>query len=222
MTNLLFQQNIGHVGVSLNSLLLNNFKQPIMKALFYISLAVFLVLTGCSPQIRTYADFDPDYDLSNYRTFDWGQKVNIEADGNPLHYNELNDKRIKDAVTLELTGRGYVFSEDHPDLVLHYHIIVDDQSIVTMEPYGYRYGPYWMRMETNIYSYREGTLILDLMDAGTNNLIWRGWAVSAIDREYTPEQVDRLIKKAVARIFKNFPALPAKTSISKEIVSKNE
>jgi hypothetical protein len=191
-----------------------------MKTLFSIFLSAFLVLTGCSPQIRTYTDLDPDYDLWNYRTFDWGQKVNIEKDRNPLHYNELNDKRIKEAVTQELAERGYVFSEDHPDLVLHYHIIVDDQSIVTTEPYGYRYGPYWMRMETNIYSYREGTLILDLMDAGTNNLIWRGWAVSAIDREYTPEQVDKLIKKAVARIFKNFPARSGKASISKEVVSK--
>lgn len=162
------------------------------------------VLAGCSPQIRVFSDYDPDYDLWTYTTFDWGQKVNIEEGKNPLHYNELNDKRIKAAVQEQMTLRGYKLTSEAPDLILHYHIIVDNQSVVTTEPYGYRYGPYWMRMNTNVYSYREGTLILDLMDKKTQNLIWRGWAVTEING-IDPEKVDGLIKTAVFKIFKKFP-----------------
>jgi hypothetical protein len=186
-----------------------------MRRLLVISIVA--LLTGCSPQIRVYSDYDPDYDLWMYRTFDWGQRENIEESKNPLHYNELNDKRIKSAVQEQMTLRGYELSSEKPDLILHYHIVVDDQSVVTTEPYGYRYGPYWMRMHTNVYSYREGTLILDLMDKKTNNLIWRGWAVSAID-QIDPKDVDELIKTAVSRIFKKYPKAPATLKTSKEVV----
>lgn len=184
--------------------------------LFLLMLAI---LTGCSPQIRVYSDSDPDYDLWTYQTFDWGAKVEIEKGKNPLQYNELNDKRIKAAVQDQMTRRGYQQTSENPDLILHYHIIIDDQSVVTTEPYGYHYSPYWMRLQTNVYSYREGTLILDLMDKKTNNLIWRGWAVSAID-EINPEKVDELIKTVVARIFRKFPKTSErKIQTTKEVAS---
>lgn len=183
-----------------------------------LTISIFAVLAGCSPQIRTYSDYDPDYDLWTYKTFDWGQKVGIEKGQNPLHYNELNDKRIKAAVLEQMISRGYQLTEENPDLVLHYHIIVDDQSVVTTEPYGYRYGSYWVRMQTNVYAYREGTLILDLMDKKTNDLIWRGWAVSAVEG-VDPAEVDELIKTAVMRIFKKFPKTQGTKTQTKEVAS---
>lgn len=186
-----------------------------MKRILIPFLAIFLA--GCGPQIRVFSDHDPDYDLWTYKTFDWGQKVEIEAGKNPLHYNELNDKRIKAAVQEQMTARGYNLTSEAPDLLLHYHIIIDNQSVVTTEPFGYRYGPYWQRMNTNIYSYREGTLILDLMDTNTKNLIWRGWAVMEVSG-INPEKVDGLIKTTVAKIFKKYPKAPAKIQ-TKEVAS---
>lgn len=186
--------------------------------LFTLTTGILAIVTGCSPQIRVYSDTDPDYNLQAYKTFDWGQKVNIESGKNPLHYNELNDKRIKSAVLEQLQMQGYTLASTDPDLIVHYHIIVDDQSVVTTEPFGYRYGPYWMQMQTNVYAYREGTLILDLMDNKTNNLIWRGWAVTAID-EVNPEKVEELIKTAVKKIFRKFPKTQHRPSTSGEIVS---
>jgi hypothetical protein len=173
-----------------------------MKCILLVTIAA--LLASCSPQIRVYSDHDPDYQVRKFRTFDWGQKDNIEANMNPLHYNELNDKRIKAALLQELTSRGYSRGELNPDLIIHYHIIVDDQSIVTTEPYGYFYGPYWMRMRTNVYSYREGTLIIDLMDSKTNSLVWRGWATANLNT-ITPDQTEEIINRAIAKIFKRFP-----------------
>lgn len=189
-----------------------------MKALLSISV-IAIILTGCSPQIRVYSDYDPDYDLWAYSTFDWGQKVNIEEGRNPLHYNELNDKRIKLAVQEQMAAHGYQLTCDTPELIMHYHIIVDDQSVVTTEPLGYRYGPYWTSMNTNVYSYLEGTLILDLMDTKTKNLVWRGWAVTPIDN-VNPEKVEPLIKAAVEKIFRNFPDRPKTLGVPKPIASK--
>lgn len=186
-----------------------------MTRILIISL---VVLVACSSQIRVFSDYDPGYDLRSYKTFDWGEKVKIEQGKNPLHYNELNDKRIKAAVLEEMISRGYQQTEDAPELILHYHIIVDDRSVVTTEPYGYQYGPYWTRSNANFYSYREGTLILDLMDRKTQNLIWRGWAVTDIDG-ITPKEVEAIIKSAVAKIFKKYPKAPVTLKTSKEVVS---
>ena len=180
-------------------------------------MSILALLAECL-QLKVYSDRDPDFDLSRYSTFDWGQKVKIEESKNPLHYNELNDKRIKSAVQQQMTSHGYELTSENPDLIFHYHIIVGDRSVVTPDPYGYRYGPYWMRMQTDVYAYREGTLILDLMDRKTNNLVWRGWAVSAID-EIDPEKMDELIKTAVARIFRKYPNTTGKSKTSKEVVS---
>jgi hypothetical protein len=173
-----------------------------MKQILF--LAVFAILTGCSPKIRVFSDSDPEYNLSAYKTFDWGQKVDIEEGRNPLHYNELNDKRIKAAVLSEMTALGYKLTPDNPDLIVHYHIIIDDQSVVATDPYGYYYGPYWTNMQTNVFTYRQGTLILDLMEKKSQNLIWRGWAVTDIE-QITPERVSEIIKTSVAKIFDKYP-----------------
>lgn len=179
-----------------------------MKNLILIAAALLAI--ACSPEIQVYSDHDPAYQLNNYKTFDWSQKTNIEANRNPLHYNELNDKRIKSAVFAELTSRGYILSDSKPELIIHYHIIIDDQSVVTTEPHGYFYGPYWMRMSTHVYPYREGTLIIDLMNPKTNNLVWRGWATVDLAM-ITPEQTEEIINRVVAKIFRRFP-----TSVSNQ------
>jgi hypothetical protein len=183
----------------------------------FIILVALAVMTSCSPQFRVYSDMDPDYDLWTYNSFDWVPQVDIEAGRNPLRYNELNDKRIKAAVQEQMQLRGYSVGKETSELILHYHIIIDNKSVVTPEPYGYRYGTYWMRTGVNVYHYREGTLILDVMERKSRNLVWRGWAVANID-DIDPEHVDRVIKLAVEKIFQKFPAKPG-SSAYKEIVS---
>lgn len=174
--------------------------------MYKISIAAILFIVGsCSPEIRIYSDYDPDYDLKKYTTFTWKQIENIELGNNPLYYNELNDKRIKSAVQGELITKGYTQSNDKADFVVHYHIIVDDQSIVTTDPHEEFYSPYWTHLRTNISQFREGTLVIDVMDPKNHNLIWRGWGVSAIKEVYTPDQIDHLIKPTVTKIFKRFP-----------------
>lgn len=168
-------------------------------------MALLLMIAACGPGIRVYSDHDPDFHVRNLRTFDWGQKANIETGNNPFYYNELNDKRIKSAVLRALTVRGYEYSEVSPDLIVHYHIIVENQSIVSTEPYGYIYGPYWTRMRTNVYTYRQGSLIIDMMETKTNRLIWRGWATTDLNT-IAPDRTEEIINRAVARIFGRFPS----------------
>jgi hypothetical protein len=182
---------------------------------YLASLLPSLLLLACSPTIATYTDHDPAYEVSGFTTFDWSDKTDVEAGKNPLFYNELNDKRIKDAVEKELTRRGYIRSENHPDRLLHYHIVVDDESVLAPEPYGYFYGPYWMRARMHVYTYREGTLIIDMMDSQTKDLVWRSWATATLDM-ISENKVDDVINRAVGKMFKGFPRVAQNTPAEME------
>lgn len=168
-----------------------------------IAITLLALIAGCSRQLQVNTEHDPAYRIDDFKTFDWGQKTNIEAGKNPLNYNELTDKRIKSAILHELTARGYVRVSEKPDRIIHYHVIVDDQSIVSMEPNGFN-GAYWSRLRTYVYSHREGTLIIDLMDPGTDDLVWRGSVSAEIDT-VTPDQTEKAINQGVAKIFRKFP-----------------
>ena len=48
-------------------------------------------------------------------------------------------------------------------------------------------------------------LVLDVLDARTGELIWRGWATKSLDDNPTPETVQKYVKAAVEKILEKFP-----------------
>jgi hypothetical protein len=170
------------------------------------NIAVILLLgsmMSCSDQIRVRSDYDAEVDLTKFKTFNWLPAKEIESKNNPLLLNELTFKRLRKAIDQQLALKQVQFSESNPALLVHYHIIVDNRTAIRPAVYGYNYGAYWMRNQVDAYQYREGTLIIDLMDASNKNLLWRGWGTSVIDGpiDLTEEQIN----DAVSKILKAFP-----------------
>jgi hypothetical protein len=104
--------------------------------------------------------------------------------------------------------KGYTLSGTDPKLLIHYHIAVEERSVVRTEDPGYTYSSYWLEQRANLVRYAEGTLIIDFMDATNCNLIWRGWATSVLDDSRIMNE--ELLRKAVDDIFKRFPVSAAK------------
>lgn len=174
-----------------------------MEKLF-ITICLILITLSCSHEITVFTDYDRDFNLELYHTYNWATVDNIEVRNNPLYYNELNDKRIKLAVDQKLISKGYSQSEN-AEVIIHYHIVIDDKSVVATDPFGYHYSPYWIRSRRSVYLYSEGSLIIDVMDATNKHLIWRGWAVTPLENYRNGEKVDRLINDSVKKIFREFP-----------------
>jgi uncharacterized protein YceK len=171
-----------------------------------ILLALLIVFCGCSPEIRTYSDSDKEYPVHHYKTYTWAEQSKTEWQSNPLYYNELTDKRIKLAVDDLLVSKGYVRFESGADLSLHYHIMVEDRSMLTTDPYGHFYGASWLESGKSIFQYREGTLIVDVVHTKLNALVWRGWAVAALEVVlYDTKNRDTIIKSVIAKIMQDFP-----------------
>ena len=103
-----------------------------------------------------------------------------------------------------MKNKSVNYTKDSPDLRVHYHIVIDNKSMILPTRYGYNYSQYWIRNETDVYYYREGTLIIDLMDTKNNNLVWRGWGTRIIDNRDI-ELREQEINDAVYKIKKAFP-----------------
>ena len=175
-----------------------------MKLLNILSaLLLILVTAACSTIPKgVMIDYDQDADFENYQTFYWSDEILQNKIEQPLFYNSLVKKRIKEAVESELTGRGYVLNENNPDLVINAHMLVEEKTEYQSAPfYGYSY---YGRDNVRVTNYKEGTLVIDLIDRNQKQLIWQGSFQGGFTDAKTPEEKSRAIRDAVSLIFAEY------------------
>ena len=142
-------------------------------------------------------DFDKGSDFSRFKTYAWVPGTDVP--------DELNHKRIVRAVDDQLMAKGLARVASGPDLLVAYHASFDrDLQIVGLSgglPYRFGGGPLNARAETIL----KGTVVIDLVDADTQAIVWRATATSDIDPGATAEKRDRNIARAAAKMFKHYP-----------------
>ncbi|WP_420831633.1 DUF4136 domain-containing protein [Bathymodiolus japonicus methanotrophic gill symbiont] len=93
--------------------------------------------------------------------------------------------------------------------------------------YNYRagYGYYGRGMgvmyntgsKTQVTHYKQGTLIIDIINPKTDQLIWRGAADGRLPKATDREKSDELVQKYVAKILSNFPPKNRRAMLPHEI-----
>jgi hypothetical protein len=168
----------------------------------FIGLAIAtLALAGCA-SIRVNSFIERGTNFTVYRSYHWAPADQL-ATGDPrLDNNEFFQERVQTAVEKGLGARGLEKAASGPaDLVLHYHASVTQRVDVggIDEKYGYC-EDCWPSV------FDAGTLTLDVVDARTNRLVWRGWAESSLDGVVDNQQwLERKVDDAVDRILRRFP-----------------
>jgi hypothetical protein len=178
-----------------------------IRRLFAV-IGVTLAAAGCSTISVTH-DFDTQADFLAYKTFAWLQEPTT-AIGDAKAAKQMNtllDKRIRSAVEAELQAKGMTVDTQNPDLLVVYHTGVDDKINVTDWGYSYptRYGGWYGPHDVDVYQYKEGTLIVDLIDTRSKQLVWRGEATKTLEEKPSPEQMDRNLREVVGKMFANYP-----------------
>ena len=113
-----------------------------------------------------------------------------------------------------MTKRGFTESESSPDLLVNSVAIFKDRTSVTANTNYYGYGGYYRpyyggvgmsSSSTNydVQHYKDGSLIIDIVDAKSNKLIWQGTGNKEIDKP--AKDPDTAIPKAIAAIMETFP-----------------
>ena len=108
--------------------------------------------------------------------------------------------RIKRAVEAELLAKGLDKVEPNDaDVLVAYHVVLQDKVRVDTYGYGYRYHP-WGYTDVNYYT--EGMLVIDLVDAKTRETAWRGVANDVVGNSTKPateESINHIVGKIMAQ-----------------------
>ena len=166
---------------------------------------IILFWASCST-LKINHDYDSRTDFSPYKTFAWARAPK-EIVGSPrarlLADNPMLDRRIKNAVASQLVSKGFNPDSNKPDLLIVYHVGLKDK--INVSNWGYGYGPYWGPGRVDVYGYREGTLVIDFVDAGKKELVWRGIAQKALKEGGSPESRERELNDIIKRLLAKFP-----------------
>jgi hypothetical protein len=176
---------------------------------FVSGLAVIIllaVLTGCSSLSVKY-DYDQDANWAKYRTYGWMENPQRNTDPTgPLADTPLLRQRIQNSVNLVMADRRITSSND-PDLLVIYHI--GSQEKIQVTDWGYRYSDYYWGYggrQIDVYQFTEGSLVIDLVDAETQNLVWRGTGTGVVDQaQKSPEEMQDRANNVINKIMKSFP-----------------
>jgi len=141
----------------------------------------------------------PGTDFSKYHTYKW---VNIESGGHP---NQIVDAEIKQSVDSQLAAKGLTKTDsDSANMYVGYQIAVDQEK--QWNAYGMgggiRFGGMGSATSSTI---NVGTLVLDMYDPATKQLVWTGHATRTVDPSSKPEKNQKNLNKAMQKLLKDFP-----------------
>jgi len=163
-------------------------------------LGVALLTRGVAPAQDVKYNFMPGTDFSKYHTYKW---INIEGGTHP---NQIVDAQIKQAVDAQLSTKGLTKIDDEKaNLYVGYQIAVDQEK--QWNAYGMGGGLRWgggMASATQS-TISVGTLVVDMYDPGTKQLVWTGNATKTMDPSSNQEKNQKSLNKAMAKLLKNYP-----------------
>jgi len=158
--------------------------------------AVVLVMaTAVLYAQKVSVDFDQAAPFATYKTYAW-------VDGTPAP-NPLNEESLHMSVDAHLAMEGLRMNTTNPDLVVVTHVTTNERQELQVNGFGY--GPGWGGGygAANVQTYVEGTLVLDLYDAHTKRMVWRGVATATASDK--PTKNASKISKALDKMFETYP-----------------
>jgi len=175
----------------------------IARFLGLIGCVAGLAIAGCSgPSIRT--ESKPGVNVAAYKTFDWAPQKQLEQ---PMEFSarrdDILDHQIKAQVDDFLMHKGLVQDNANPDLKVAYSVRTRKQVQISPGFYPEPFYNYWdTQPSQRVVQNQQGSVTIDLIDAKTGKLVWRGIAVRDVgDTGVTHQDVH----DSVAQILQKLP-----------------
>jgi len=172
-----------------------------------LTLAAILAtaVTGCAT-MNVSSHAERGLDITRYRTYDWGPADALPTGDPRLDKDPFFKDHVEGAVEKSMAARGLEWATTGaPDLRIHYHANISERIDIDRvdRDRGYCTGE---GCTPPVVSYEAGTLVIDVIDARTNRLIWRGWAQNTVKGMLeNQDTMARQIDEAVTRMFERFP-----------------
>ena len=166
--------------------------------------AAFVLLAGSVFAQDVKVDYEKSFDFSTLKTF--ALKIGT-AWGNPI-----GEKRVTGEIEAELIEKGWTKAEEaQANAVVILHGATQQKKDLNTFYSGYggwRFGGMGTA-QTTVSEYTVGTLVVDIFDAKSKQLVFRGTATDELSDK--PEKNVKKVEKAAEKMFKNFPPGSKKT-----------
>ena len=159
-----------------------------MKIRIFAVIACVLLAAAVYAQ-KVTMDSNPSAPFGSYGRYAW-------TDGTPAP-DPLVEQRIHAIVNAELSARGLTESNT-PDLYVATHTVTQQHPQLVVN--GFEGGPVGA---ASVDTYTMGTLVVDLYDAHTRQMVWRGVATDSVSDK--SEKNAQRINKAVQKMFAKYP-----------------
>lgn len=191
----------------------------IKYSLSFLLLASIL-LVSCGPKVKTSKKTSQN--LENFQSFAFlpNQDTIKTSKFNDAYVNEI----VIDEIRENMQQLDYRLDKNQPDLLVYYHLMLDEEMAVDSSPVytnfgyyrpGFYVGPYYRNYMYNNYftvpriagtgieqvPYKEGSIVIDIINRRTNEIVWRGKAADVV----TPNNLEAELRQYINAIFDQFP-----------------
>jgi hypothetical protein len=163
-----------------------------------LGLGALMLIAGMA-LAKVTTDYDHDANFSKYRSFSWVME--------PHTKNPLMKDRIVEAINQELRAKGLTLVENGGSLDIAAHAATKEEKTLQSFYDGFpgwgwnsRFGG---TTTVTVDTYEVGTLVVDLFDSSTKQVVWRGVATDTISDD--PDKNTKKLHEDVADMFKKFP-----------------
>ncbi len=175
-----------------------------------ITLLFLVTILGACTGVRVSQDYDSRTALDRFETWHW-EEPEQPVSGDLRVDNPLLNKRIRRAIETHLADRNIEMQPSRPDLAIAYRLVIQPK----LENHSYHsslggggccypwsWGGY---PDTYIYQYDECQIIIDIKDAVTQTLLWRGTGIYRYQTYKSPDTAAQAMQRTVDRILAQFP-----------------
>jgi Domain of unknown function (DUF4136) len=195
-----------------------------MKKQYLVILVVILALAGCYGSSNIYqSEKTKGINFKKYKTYAW--LPTTDTSYTKLVSKKKVEKALVTEVIKQLTKRGMTLDTLHPDCLFTYTLVMNKTYQVGQQPpeiynqqqYAPMYagqaqvyyyipysGPTYYSGGLDVTTYRDGSLIIDMIDRQDNKIIWRTSAQGKQDED-NRLGVKTTIEEIIPQMFKKFP-----------------
>ncbi len=173
-----------------------------LQKVVFVLIGLMLLFAGNASAQQVKTDYDRSTNFAQYKSYSW-EHVKTQ--------DPLDVERIKSAVNAALAAKGWTQVDSGGDVSIVALEITRNQETLNTFYDGLGGGWGWRRFggggfgqaTTTTETYKVGTVVVDLFDTKTKQLIWRG-----TESDTLSNKSDKNIKnldKGVEKMFKQFP-----------------
>jgi hypothetical protein len=174
-----------------------------MKKVFIFLVIIIGSVSAQAQKVRVGSD--RNVDLAKYKTY-FLEKIPAQ--------NPIVGQTIASAIEAALTAKGLTKVEKDPDITVVVWTATDSNLQISNPSWSTAMGSAastGMGGRSQSWPVTQGSLIVDIADAGTKQSVWRAEATHTLehgptgDRAKDAKSVEKPIRKAVEKMFKQFP-----------------